>query len=101
MGNFWKDFGRGFQKGFGGALKVGGHIVPIPGLSAAGGEIMKLHKGGKVARTGNYRLRGGEVVLNRTQQRRIKNAKTTKTRMKVFNQVKRQRPKPMGKRRKR
>ena len=101
MGNFWKDFGKGFQRGFGGALKVGGHIVPIPGLSAAGDEIMKLHKGGRVGKTGNYRLRGGEVVINRTQQRRIRNAKTAKTRMKVFNQVQRQKPKPMKRRKRR
>ena len=59
MGNFWKDFGNGFKKGFGKTLQVGGHLVPIPGLSKAGEAITKLHKGGKVPKTGNCRLIGG------------------------------------------
>ena len=99
MGNFWKDFGNGFKKGFGKTIQVGGHLVPIPGLSKAGEAISKLHKGGKVPKTGNYRLMGGEVVLNKTQMAKIKKAKTAKGVQSVLRKVKAQKPKPMGKRR--
>lgn len=95
---FWKDFKGGFKKGWNGAKSVVDHVL---GLNAISKELPKLHKGGKVPKTGNYRLRGGEVVLNKTQQRRIKNAKTQKTAMKVFNKVKSQNPKPMKARKKR
>jgi hypothetical protein len=96
---FFRDFGNGFKTGFGKTLQVGGHLVPIPGLSKAGEAITKLHKGGKVPKTGNYRLMGGEVVLNRTQLSKIKKAKTAKGVQNVLRKVKAQKPKPMGKRR--
>ena len=44
------DFGRGFKKGFGTTLQVGGHLLPGigGGVSAMGKEIKNLHKGGRV-----------------------------------------------------
>ena len=98
---FWKDFGRGLKKGFGKTLQVGGSLVPIPGLSKVGEEIQKLHKGGKVPKTGNYRLRQGEVVLNKTQLGQIKKAKTAKTKRKIVAKVAMKKPKPMKGRRRR
>ena len=97
---FWKDFGKGFQKGFGTTLQVGGSLVPIPGVSAMGKEITKLHKGGKVPKTGNYRLKGGEVVLNKTQQSQLRKVKTAKTKQKIISNVKKRHPKKMDGRRK-
>ena len=95
---FWKDFGNGFKKGFGTTLKVTGGLVPGVGgaLSKAGDEITKLHAGGRVPATGNYRLKGGEVVLNRTQLGKIRKAKTAKTVKKVLMKTAAQRPKPMA-----
>ena len=94
---FWSDFGRGFQKGFGTTLQVGGHLIPGigGGLSAAGKEITKLHKGGRVPKTGNYRLRAGEVVLNKTQQAALARAKTHKTKQKIISSVKKRKPRKM------
>jgi hypothetical protein len=94
---FWDDFGKGFKTGFGGTLQVLGHAVPGVGgqISSMGKEIRKLHKGGKVPRTGNFRLRVGEVVLNKTQQGQLRRAKTAKGKQAIINRVQKQRPKTM------
>jgi hypothetical protein len=95
------DFGRGFKKGFGTTLQVGGHLLPGigGGVSAMGKEIKNLHKGGRVPKTGNYRLRQGEVVMNKTQLARLRKAKTAKTRQKIVNEVSKKRPRKPKKRR--
>ena len=62
------------------------------------GEIYKplvLHKGGRVPKTGEYRLKGGEVVLNKTQQAQLKKAKTAKTKQKIINNVQKRKPKKL------
>lgn len=98
---FWNDFGNGFKKGFGSTLQVGGHLIPGVGgaISSVGKEIKNLHKGGKVPKTGNYRLRQGEVVMNKTQMARLRKAKTAKTRQKIVNEVQKKRPRKPKKRR--
>ena len=58
-----------------------------------------MHKGGRVPKTGEYRLKGGEVVLNKTQQARLKKAKTAKTKQKIINNVKKRKPKKLKARR--
>jgi hypothetical protein len=55
----------------------------------------RMHTGGTVPRTANFRLRGGEVVLNKTQLARLKKAKTAKTKQKVISEVSKRRPKKM------
>jgi hypothetical protein len=87
---FWSDFGRGFKKGFNGTLGVYDKIPFVKDISK---EIPRLHKGGKVPKTGEFRLSGGELVLNRTQQTRLKNAKTTKTKNKIIADVAKRTPK--------
>jgi hypothetical protein len=88
---FIDDFGRGFKKGWNGVVSVAEH-VPVFGEMAA---PMKLHKGGKVPKTGNFRLKGGEVVLNKTQLAQLKKRKTAKGKQKVINDVSKRRPKKM------
>lgn len=40
---------------------------------ATSGDVQgQLHKGGKVRKTGNYRLRKGETVMTGTQMKRLK-----------------------------
>ena len=56
---------------------------------------LRLHKGGKVPKTGNFRLKGGEVVLNKTQLAQLKKRKTAKGKQKVINDVSKRRPKKM------
>ena len=80
---FIDDFGRGFKKGWNGVVSVAEH-VPVFGEMAT---PMKLHKGGKVPKTGNFRLKGGEVVLNKTQLAQLKKRKTAKGKQKVINDV--------------
>ena len=58
----------------------------------------KLHKGGRVGATGNYRLKKGEIVMNKTQQARLRKAKTAKGKMKVIADVKRRKPRKMKRR---
>jgi hypothetical protein len=48
-------------------------------LTTAGKIVGSLHSGGKVPKTGNYRLKKGEVVLNKTQQAKVRKAKTVGT----------------------
>ena len=89
---FWDDFGRGFKKGWNGTLGVMSH-VPVAG--SAFKAIPKLHKGGRVPKTCNYRLKQGGVVMNKTQLARLNKAKTAKTRNKIINSVKKKKPKIM------
>ena len=94
---FINDFGRGFRKGWNGVVSVAEH-VPVFGEMAA---PMKLHKGGRAPRGGAYRLRQGEVVMNKTQLARLKRAKTAKGKQSVISAVKKRRPtKPKKRRRK-
>lgn len=90
MPSFWSDFSRGFGIGWNGAKNV---MDKVPGVNVISKEIPRLHKGGKVPKTGEFRLSGGEIVLNRTQQTRLKNAKTTKTKNKIIADVSRRTPK--------
>jgi hypothetical protein len=95
MGNFWKDFGSGFVRGFDGAKSV---VDVIPGVNVISKQIpklSKLHAGGKVPKTANYRLSAGEVVLNKGQQTALKSAKTAKGKQKVIAAVSKRRPKKM------
>jgi hypothetical protein len=56
---------------------------------------LRLHEGGKVPKTGNFRLKGGEVVLNKSQLAQLKKRKTAKGKQKVINDVSKRRPKKM------
>jgi hypothetical protein len=94
---FIDDFGRGFKKGWNGGVSVAEH-VPVFGEMAT---PMKLHKGGRAPRGGAYRLRQGEVVMNKTQLARLKKAKTAKGKQSVISAAKKRRPtKPKKRRRK-
>ena len=92
MSNFWKEFGKGFKQGWNGTLGV---FDKIPVIKDVSGFLPRLHKGGKVPRTQNYRLRAGEVVLNKGQLTALKKAKTAKGKQAVINRVQKRRPKPM------
>lgn len=92
MGNFWKDMGKGFVKGWNGAKKV---VDIVPGVNVVSKVLPKLHAGGKVPKTANYRLSQGEVVLNKGQQTALKSAKTAKGKQKVIAAVSKRRPKKM------
>ena len=84
----WTD---DFKKGWNTVMKPASSIPVL-------GEIYKplvLHKGGRVPKTGEYRLKGGEVVLNKTQQAQLKKAKTAKTKQKIINNVKKRKPKKL------
>ena len=87
---FWDDFGKGFKKGWNTTKHV---MDKVPGVNAASSLLPTIHKGGKVTKTGNYRLRGGELVLNKTQQAQIKKAKRPDTIKRVVRKVSKQRPK--------
>ena len=89
---FWDDFGRGFKKGWNGTLGVMSH-VPVAG--SAFKAIPKLHKGSRVPKTGNYRLKQGEVVMNKTQLGQLRKANTQKTRNNITNSVKNKKPTKM------
>lgn len=91
MGNFWQDLGRGFKKGWNSTKHV---LDKIPVVNTASHLIPTIHKGGKVRKTGNYRLRAGELVLNKTQQAQIRKAKTPATIKRVVRKVAKQKPKP-------
>ena len=93
---FWSDFGRGFKKGWNGTLKV---MKKVPIVKEVADPIPMLHKGGKVGKTGNYRLRAGEVVMNKTQLTALKKAKTAKTKNKIISSVAKKKPKKMKHRR--
>ena len=86
---FWSDFKDGFNSVIDPVKKV---TKTIPVIGDVYGAIPRLHKGGKVPKTGNYRLRQGEVVMNKTQLARLRKAKTAKTRQKIVNEVQKKRP---------
>ena len=86
---FWSDFKDGFNSVVDPVKKI---TKSIPVVGDAYNAIPRLHKRGKVPKTGNYRLRQGEVVMNKTQLARMRKAKTTKTRQKIVNEVQRKRP---------
>ena len=90
---FWSQFGDGFVLGWNGAKNVVDKVPGVNVISKQLPELSRLHKGGKVPKTGEFRLSGGELVLNRTQQTRLKNAKTTKTKNKIIADVSRRTPK--------
>jgi hypothetical protein len=85
-------FWDGFKNGFNSVIDVG---KKIPVLGEIYKPIPRLHNGGKVSHTGNFRLAKGEVVLNKTQLSKLKHAKTAKTKQSIINEVKKRRPKKM------
>jgi len=89
---FLDDVGRGFVKGWNGTLGV---MRSVPVVGSAYKVIPKLHKGGRVPKTGNYRLKQGEIVLNKTQQTQLRKAKSAKTRNKIITSVQKKKPKKM------
>ena len=89
---FLDDVGRGFVKGWNGTLGV---MRSVPVVGSAYKVIPKLHKGGRVPKTGNYRLKQGEIVLNKSQQTQLRKAKTAKTRNKIITSVQKKKPKQM------
>jgi hypothetical protein len=89
---FTKDFLRGVPIGWNAAKSV---TDKIPGVNVISKQLPKLHKGGRVPKTGNFRLSAGEVVLNKTQQAALKKAKTSKAKNKIIADVKKRTPKPM------
>jgi hypothetical protein len=93
MPSFWSNFGKGFVQGWDGAKNVMDKIPVVNVISKELPQLSRLHKGGKVPKTGEFRLSGGELVLNKTQQTRLKNAKTTKTKNKIIADVARRTPK--------
>jgi hypothetical protein len=92
MAPWYKEFANGFRDGWNGTLGV---MSKVPVVGSVYGAIPKLHAGGQVKKTGNYRLKANEVVLNKTQQTALRKAKTAKGKQKVINDVKKRRAKPM------
>jgi len=92
MAPWYEDFASGFKKGRNGTLGVMSHVSVAGSAFKA---IPKLHKGGRVPKTGNYRLKQGEVVMNKTQLGQLRKAKTQKTRNKIINSVKNKKPTKM------
>jgi hypothetical protein len=88
---FWDGFKRGFNS-------VVDPVKSIPIIGKSFNIIPKLHKGGRVPKTGNYRLKQGEVVLNKTQQTQLRKAKSAKTRNKIITSVQKKKPKKMKRR---
>ena len=80
----WKQFTKGFARGWNGAKSV---VDIIPGVGTVSKVLPKLHKGGKVPKTANYRLSKDEVVLTKGQQTKLKSAKTGKAKQKIISQV--------------
>ena len=60
-----------------------------------GKSMGKLHSGGHVPKTDFYRLKAGELVLNKTQLAKLKKAKTQKTKNKLISSVQKLRPQKM------
>jgi hypothetical protein len=88
---FGTDFLRGLKKGWNGAKKV---VDYVPGVNVISKQLPRLHKGGRVPSTQAYMLRGGEIVLNKTQQAALKKAKTAKTKNMIIANVGKRTPKP-------
>jgi hypothetical protein len=95
MAPWYEDFASGFKKGWNGTLGV---MSKVPVVGSAYKVIPKLHKGGRVPKTGNYRLKQGEIVLNKTQQTQLRKAKSAKTRNKIIKSVQKKKPKKMKRR---
>ena len=89
---FIDDFWGGFKTGFNSTVGV---MSKVPVVGGAYKALPKLHKGGTVPRTGNYRLKQGEVVMNKTQLARLRKAKTQATKTKIVNSVAKKRPRQM------
>ena len=89
---FIDDFWGGFKTGFNSTVGV---MSKVPVVGGAYKALPKLHKGGTVPRTGNYRLKQGEVVMNKTQLARLRKAKTQATKNKIITSVAKKRPKRM------
>ena len=64
-------------------------------VTTKGKSMGKLHSGGHVPKTGFYRLKVGELVLNKTQLAKLKKAKTQKTKNKLISSVQKLRPQKM------
>ena len=64
-------------------------------VKTKGKSMGKLHSGGHVPKTDFYRLKAGELVLNKTQLAKLKKAKTQKTKNKVISDVQKRRPQKM------
>ena len=95
MAPWYEDFASGFKKGWNGTLGV---MSKVPVVGSAYKVIPKLHKGGRVPKTGNYRLKQGEIVLNKTQQTQLRKAKSATTRNKIIKSVQKKKPKKMKRR---
>ena len=89
---FIDDFWGGFKTGFNSTVGV---MSKVPVVGGAYKAIPKLHKGGTVPRTGNYRLKQGEVVMNKTQLARLRKAKTQATKNKIVKSVAKRKPRQM------
>jgi hypothetical protein len=86
------DVARGFKSGWNGTLGV---MSKVPIVGGAYKAIPKLHNGGTVKKTGNYRLKAGEVVMNKTQLARLRKAKTQATKNKIVKSVAKRKPRRM------
>jgi len=64
-------------------------------VTTYGKSMGKLHSGGHVPKTDFYRLKAGELVLNKTQLAKLKKAKTQKTKNKLISSVQKLRPQKM------
>jgi hypothetical protein len=89
---FWDSFAGGFRDGFNSTIGV---MSKVPVVGEAYKRIPKLHQGGTVPRTGNYRLKQGEVVMNKTQLARLRKAKKPATKNKIVKSVAKKRPRKM------
>ena len=66
-------------------------------VDTKGASMGSLAKGGRVPKTANYTLHKGEIVMNKTQQGRLRKAKTQKGKNKVIDDVRKRAPKkPKG-----
>ena len=64
-------------------------------VKTKGKSMGKLHSGGHVPKTDFYRLKQGELVMNKTQLAKLKKAKTQKTKNKLISSVQKLRPQKM------
>ena len=64
-------------------------------VKTKGKSMGKLHSGGHVPKTDFYRLKAGELVLNKTQLAKLKKAKTQKTKNKLISSVQKLPPQKM------